>query len=192
MTPTKKTPQDSSMIPDVQSERDLRHLPIDHVGVKRLRYPIYFEDKFGVQPTIALCAANVMLPAEQKGTHMSRLVTIFEEMSVETPTHPLCVGGLKTWMARLLERLDAPGGRIEISFDFFIRKAAPMSQIESTMDYRVHLCAEQKDGVYHEKITVNVPVTSLCPCSKRISDYGAHNQRSITAHTTSGRWQRFP
>lgn len=181
MNQPKNNSQDFSAIPDVQAERDLRQLPIDRVGVKRLRYPIYFEDKFGAQPTIAMCAANVTLPADQKGTHMSRLVALFEEMSVETPQKPLRIGGLQLWMNRLLARLEAPGGRIELSFAFFIRKAAPMSRIETTMDYQVHLCAEQKEGEYHEKVVVDVPVTSLCPCSKRISDYGAHNQRSMVS-----------
>ncbi len=179
--PQKNSPKDFSAIPDVQAERDLRRLPIDRVGVKRLRYPIYFEDKFGVQPTIAICAANVILPADQKGTHMSRLVALFEEMSVETPQKPLCVGGLSPWMTRLLGRLEAPGGRIDLSFAFFVRKAAPISRIETTMDYQVRLRAEQKEGVYREKVTVDIPVTSLCPCSKSISDYGAHNQRSMVS-----------
>ncbi|MDR1528914.1 MAG: GTP cyclohydrolase FolE2 [Burkholderiales bacterium] len=169
----------SSVIPDVQSEHDSRKLPIDRVGVKRLRYPIYFEDKFGAQPVVATCAADIMLVAEQKGTHMSRLVALFEEMSAVTQKKPLRVGGLQEWVTRLLDSLHAQNGAIELLFTLFMRKTAPISKIESTINYEVRLYAECKNGVYCEKVSVSVPVTSLCPCSKRISDYGAHNQRSV-------------
>jgi GTP cyclohydrolase I len=170
----------AATIPDVQSEKDTRRLLIDRVGVKRLRYPIYFADEGGAaQPTIATCSAYIMLPAHQKGTHMSRLVTLFEEMREKSVKKPLTIGALCDWSALLLKRLGATTGEIHLEFDFFVSKKAPVSGIESTMDYQVRLSGEAKEGQYREKVEVDIPVTSLCPCSKRISDYGAHNQRSV-------------
>jgi GTP cyclohydrolase I len=167
-------------MPDVQSENDTRRLQIDRVGVKRLRYPIYFADGEGAaQPTIATCSAYIMLSAHQKGTHMSRLVTLFEEMREKSAKKPLVIGALRDWSALLLKRLGTTAGEIHLAFDFFVRKKAPVSGIESTMDYQVRLSAEVKEGQYREKVEVDIPVTSLCPCSKKISDYGAHNQRSV-------------
>ncbi|MDR2710215.1 MAG: GTP cyclohydrolase FolE2 [Burkholderiales bacterium] len=169
-----------AMMPDVQSEHDTRRLPIDRVGVKRLRYPIHFVDRDGAaQATVAACSAYIMLSAQQKGTHMSRLVTLFEEMSEKSAKKPLKIGALRDWSALLLKRLGATAGELHLEFDFFARKKAPVSSIESTMNYLVRLSGEVKDGRYGERVEVDIPVTSLCPCSKRISDYGAHNQRSV-------------
>jgi len=176
----KETKHTDAMMPDVQSESDTRRLPINRVGVKRLRYPIYFADDGDVaQPTIATCSAYTLLSAHQKGTHMSRLVALFEEMSGKSAKKALTVGALRDWSALLLKRLGATTGELHLKFDFFARKKAPVSGIESTMNYRVRLSGEVKEGKYREKVEVDIPVTSLCPCSKRISDYGAHNQRSV-------------
>ncbi|MCL2309235.1 MAG: GTP cyclohydrolase FolE2 [Proteobacteria bacterium] len=177
---TKEVKRKTATMPDVQSESDTRRLQIDRVGVKRLRYPIFFADGEGTtQPTIATCSAYTMLSAHQKGTHMSRLVTLFEEMREKSARKPLAIGALRDWSALLLKRLGSTAGEIYLEFDFFVRKKAPVSGIESTMDYQVRLSGEVKDGQYREKVEVDIPVTSLCPCSKRISDYGAHNQRSV-------------
>jgi GTP cyclohydrolase FolE2 len=166
-------------IPDVQAGRDERRLAIDRVGIKGLRYPLPFSDGDGaVHTTIATCDVYVALPEEQKGTHMSRLVALLEQHA--TPgAAPLSVAGLRTFVEELVARLDAPGGRLEIAFPFFVRKIAPVSGVASLLDYDVRLTAELAQGAFTSTVSVSVPVTSLCPCSKEISDYGAHNQRSL-------------
>jgi GTP cyclohydrolase IB len=161
-------------IPDVQSHADARDLAIDRVGIRGLRYPIRFAD--GAQPpqsTVATCGVYVALPADRKGTHMSRLVAIIDEMP-----GALTLTSLPALLDTMLERLDATSGRIELDFPWFIRKTAPMSGVASMMDYEVKLVADLSGGLREITATVVVPVMSLCPSSKAISDYGAHNQRS--------------
>jgi GTP cyclohydrolase IB len=161
-------------IPDVQSHPDARKLAIDRVGIRGLRYPIRFADaRSEPQPTIASCSVYVELPAEHKGTHMSRLVAVIDEIR-----EPLSLAMLPKLLDTLLKKLDAAGGRIEIEFPWFIRKAAPVSGVESMMDYEVKVTAELACGKRTIAATVAVPVMSLCPSSKAIADYGAHNQRS--------------
>jgi GTP cyclohydrolase I len=120
----------------------------------------------------------VALPADRKGTHMSRLVALLEERAAPG-AQPLSVAGLRPLLDELVQRLEAPGGRIELAFPFFVRKTAPVSGVASLLDYDVRLGASLEGGRYESSVTVAVPVTSLCPCSKEISDYGAHNQRSL-------------
>jgi GTP cyclohydrolase I len=166
-------------IPDVQSGRDERRLAIDRVGIKGLRYPLPFADgDGGVHTTIATCDVYVALPEEQKGTHMSRLVALLEQHA-KPGAAPLSVAGLRPFVEELVARLDAPGGRLEMAFPFFVRKIAPVSGVASLLDYDVRLTAELASGAFTSTVGVSVPVTSLCPCSKEISDYGAHNQRSL-------------
>ena len=165
-------------IPDVQAERDERHLAIERVGIKGLRYPLPFADGDATQATIATCNVYVALPEEQKGTHMSRLVELLEERAAPG-AFPLTVAMLKPLVADLVARLSAPGGRIEIAFPFFVRKLAPVSGVASLLDVDVQLTAELASGAFTATLGVSVPVTSLCPCSKEISEYGAHNQRSL-------------
>lgn len=166
-------------MPDVQGGRDERKLAIDRVGIKGLRYPLQFADSDGaVHTTIATCNVYVALPEEQKGTHMSRLVALLEQQAM--PDAPaFTVASLRPFVEQLVGGLAAPGGRVEIAFPFFVRKLAPVSGVASLLDYDVRLTGELDDGVFTSTIGVFVPVTSLCPCSKEISDYGAHNQRSL-------------
>ncbi len=165
-------------IPDIQSARDERNLPIDQVGIRGLKYPLAFADQDGVaRGTIAVANVYVALPADRKGTHMSRLVMLLEERAAPGAA-PLSVATLRGLLEDLVVRLDAPGGRIEFAFPFFVRKLAPVSGVASLLDYEVRLTGELADGRYSATVSVAVPVTSLCPCSKEISEYGAHNQRS--------------
>jgi GTP cyclohydrolase IB len=165
-------------IPDMQSARDDRHLAIDQVGIRGIKYPLQFADRDGVaQPTIALASVFVALAEDRKGTHMSRLVMLLEERAVPGAP-PLTVAGMRALLDDLVVRLDAPGGRIELAFPFFVRKLAPVSGVASLLDYEVRLTGELAGGRYSATVSVAVPVTSLCPCSKEISEYGAHNQRS--------------
>jgi GTP cyclohydrolase I len=166
--------RDMSTIPDVQSHSDARELAIDRVGIRSLRYPIRFADGAdAAQSTVAVCNVYVALPADRKGTHMSRLVAVIDEMR-----DPVSLGSLPNLLETMLRRLDATSGRIEFEFPWFIRKTAPMSGVSSMMDYEVRLVADGSEDTLEITATVVVPVMSLCPSSKAISDYGAHNQRS--------------
>ena len=170
-------------IADVQSSKDLRNMPINQVGIKDLRFPLQITTASGTQSTVARLTMTVRLPAEQKGTHMSRFVALMEDRRRE-----LDYGELKDLNQRMLELLDSDAGKISIAFPFFRQKTAPVSGIRSLLDYDVTLCGEVAGGGYSHSLKVLVPVTSLCPCSKEISQYGAHNQRShvtVRLHTNA-------
>ena len=179
--------RDPAVIPDVQSSEDKRKLAIDKVGIKAIRHPIRVSERGGgVQHTIAVFNMYVSLPHHFKGTHMSRFVEILNmherELSVET---------FQVMLDQMMKRLEAESGTIEMSFPYFISKAAPVSKVKSLMDYEVTFSGEICAGVKRFTMKVVVPVTSLCPCSKKISDYGAHNQRShvtIAARTKDFVW----
>jgi len=174
-------------IPDVQSSNDTRHLAIDRVGIKDIRHPIRVRDRSGgVQHTIAIFNMYVHLPHNFKGTHMSRFVEILNgherEISVES---------FEAILREMVQRLEAELGHIEMNFPYFVSKAAPISGVQSLLDYDVTFIGEINHGKYSFTMKVVVPVTSLCPCSKKISDYGAHNQRShvtVTARTKGFVW----
>ena len=161
-------------IPDTQSERDERHLVIQRVGVKDLRYPLQLRVAGAVQTTAALWSLDVALPAENKGTHMSRFVAWLDALD-----EPMELYTLRQRHALMLDRLEAKEGRIEAAFSFFLRKRAPVSGVQSLMDYQGRWTSQTLAGVTSVWAEVAVPVKSLCPCSKEISDYGAHNQRSL-------------
>ncbi len=165
---------DSKKIADVQSSPDTRNIPIDKVGIKDIRHPIRVKDRSqGEQHTIAQFNMYVELPHNFKGTHMSRFVEILNNYEPE-----ISVESFKDMLAEMAKRLKAETGHIEMSFPYFITKAAPVSGVTSLMDYQVTLIGEFSGGEHSMTIKVVVPVTSLCPCSKEISRYGAHNQRS--------------
>ena len=161
-------------IPDTQGARDDRRLPIQRVGVRSVRYPLQLRIEDAVVPTVAEWAIDVALPAEQKGTHMSRFIAWLDAIAV-----PLDVATLRREAERMLALLGADTGRIEASFPFFLRKRAPVSGVESLLEYQGRFVVEAAAaGDATVWLEVVVPVKSLCPCSKEISDYGAHNQRS--------------
>ncbi|MCK6407260.1 MAG: GTP cyclohydrolase FolE2 [Rhodocyclaceae bacterium] len=162
-------------LPDVQATPDERKLAIHQVGVRGLRYPLAMFDADGaVQHTIADIAMSVGLSPEVKGTHMSRFVEILE---ADRP--PLTQMGFVRMLDEMLAHLEAGAGRIEFAFPWFIRKAAPVSGVSSLLDYDARIVVDKVEGQYPTlRLEIVAPVTSLCPCSKKISDYGAHNQRS--------------
>jgi GTP cyclohydrolase I len=160
-------------IPDTQSERDERHLAIQRVGVRGVRWPLRLSVAGAVQTAAATWDLDVALPAERKGTHMSRFIAWLDALD-----GPLDAAGLRTRHAQMLERLGAASGRIEARFPFFLRKRAPVSGLTSLLDYEGAWIAETVAGETVVRAEVGVPVKSLCPCSKEISDYGAHNQRA--------------
>ncbi|MEZ5533650.1 MAG: GTP cyclohydrolase FolE2 [Steroidobacteraceae bacterium] len=163
----------SHTIEDVQGHADTRRIPINKVGIKDIAHPVRVRDRAeGEQHTIATFNMYVNLPHNFKGTHMSRFVEILHgqrEISVES---------FGAMLAQMTRRLEADAGHIEMSFPFFVTKSAPVSGVQSLMDYRAALIGEHRHGETALWVKVVVPVTSLCPCSKKISDRGAHNQRS--------------
>jgi GTP cyclohydrolase IB len=178
---------DSFAIPDVQGSADTRHLAIDKVGIKAIRHPVRVADRDGgVQHTIATFNMYVGLPHNFKGTHMSRFVEILNSHERE-----ISVESFETMLRDMVKRLEAEFGRVEMTFPYFINKAAPVSGVKSLMDYEITFTGEISRRGYSFTMKVVVPVTSLCPCSKKISEYGAHNQRShvtITARTNAHVW----
>jgi len=163
-----------SDIADVQNSEDTRHIAIDKVGIKDIRHPVVVNDRSGGQQhVVANFNMYVNLPHNFKGTHMSRFVEILNQHERE-----LTVKSFKEMMTEMVERLDANSGHIEMSFPYFMNKKAPVSGVESLLDYDVTFIGEISDNKPMLTVKVVVPVTSLCPCSKKISDYGAHNQRS--------------
>jgi GTP cyclohydrolase I len=166
----------SSEIADVQAYQDVRNIPIERVGVRGVRYPLRWQTTQGVQPAVGQFNLYVSLPAHQKGTHMSRFMAMLEE--ADQSGESLNVARMVQMHRDMLTRLEADRGRIELSLPFFVRKAAPVSGIKSLMDYQLSVVVDGTADGAELKLTVLVPVTSLCPCSKTISEYGAHNQRS--------------
>ena len=179
--------QATKPIEDVQNRKDTRHIPINKVGIKDIRHPVRILDRSGgEQHTIANFNMYVNLPHNFKGTHMSRFVEILNNHERE-----ISVASFKEMMSEMVERLEAESGHIEMSFPYFINKAAPVSGVQSLMDYDVSFIGEIHKGKHIMTIKVVAPVTSLCPCSKKISDRGAHNQRShvtITAQVNDFVW----
>lgn len=160
-------------LPDIQSARDGRNIAIDRVGVRGITVPITVETAQGTLSTVATVSMTVSLPADKKGTHMSRFVALIEEHA-----EPLNADTVRLLMGDMLQHLDAVDGTIEMRFPFFIRKSAPVSKLTSLMNYEAAWIADSTNGVITVRQETATPVTSLCPCSKEISRYGAHNQRS--------------
>jgi GTP cyclohydrolase I len=179
--------QATTTMPDVQGSQDTRQIPINKVGIKDIRHPVRVADRSGgEQHTIANFNMYVNLPHNFKGTHMSRFVEILNEHERE-----ITVKSFKHMLSEMVERLEAQSGHIEMSFPYFVNKVAPVSGVESLLDYDVTFIGEIHDGKPTTTLKVLIPVTSLCPCSKNISDYGAHNQRShvtVTARTNDFVW----
>ena len=163
---------------DIQSSPDWRNMPVNRVGIRGLRHPMIFEDftpsrGLSRQSVVARFDMLVDLPKDVKGTHMSRFVELLNEedtvLSVATVPH---------WLETMVGRLNAKYGFLQVNFPYFVKKFAPVSQVPSLMDYDISIRGILENEEVHTFVTVVVPVTSLCPCSKEIADYGAHNQRS--------------
>ena len=172
-------------IPDVQAMPDKRRLAIDRVGIKSIRHPARIQERDGgLQHTVAHFGMYVGLPHHFKGTHMSRFVEILNaherEISPDT---------FRLMLREMVKKLEAESGKIEMSFPYFVSKKAPVSGVASLMDYEVTFIGEIFEGREAFTLKVVVPVTSLCPCSKKISERGAHNQRSHV--TIAARINRF-
>ena len=162
---------------DHASEVDTRDIALNRVGIRDLQYPIRVLDKQGkTQSTVAMVGAYVSLPAHQRGTHMSRLVD-----SIHRHQGEMTIRRLPEILSEIRERLEAPSVELHLSFPYFIEKYAPVSGACSLMNYQIDFRAELSANGFEFSMKVDVPVKSLCPCSKGISDRGAHNQRSHVA-----------
>ncbi len=166
---------DKSKIKDIQSQPDKRNMPIDRVGVKGVKTPIIVLDKAHKQQhTVATVAMYVSLPHHFRGTHMSRFIEVINEYRNQLIGFPK----MEHLLSRMKEVLDAEEAHIEMEFPYFIEKEAPVSKAKSMMQYMCKFIGTQNDE-HQCTLEIQVPVTTLCPCSKEISSYGAHNQRSL-------------
>jgi GTP cyclohydrolase I len=174
------------MLPDTQNQNDKRDIPIDKVGIKSLKYPIVVKDKDnGIQHTIATISMTVDLPKEFKGTHMSRFVEVLMNKK------EIHIDSIYEILKEMQNKLNSQSAHIELEFPYFKEKLAPVSKKPSLIDYMIRYHAvvnkDKKDLI----MTVVVPVKTLCPCSKNISKYGAHNQRgevTVSVRFTDNVW----
>jgi GTP cyclohydrolase I len=170
----KSTGEAPQPLVDIQSSRDERNIPIDKVGVRGIKYPILVLDcEKGEQHTIGNFTLTVSLPHHFKGTHMSRFLEVLNEHRREVSVH-----GIPKILHALRERLHAESAHLEVTFPFFVCKAAPVTGKEGMMEYTCGFSAESNHTEDFVMI-LQVPVTTLCPCSKEISARGAHNQRGV-------------
>ena len=164
----------SKNLPDTQNTTDVRNIVINEVGIKDILHPINFINRNHESlPSVANFTMTVRLPENVKGTHMSRFVEILNEKE--------CAFSIQTFMnlvQTVADKLNSKSSHIIVDFPFFRKKSAPSSGVESLLDYKATLSGKIIDGKPDLSVKVVVPVTSLCPCSKSISKYGAHNQRS--------------
>ena len=159
---------------DIQSSYDSRSIAIQNVGVKGVRHPVKIKDANGdYSQSVATINMTVSLPPDVKGTHMSRFIELLHDGDLL-----ISYQSLRQLLPKMLERLDSESGKIEFEFPYFTKKKAPVSGVESVLDHDIKIEGTMKNGVLELFYQVSVPVTSLCPCSKKISKYGAHNQRS--------------
>lgn len=162
-----------SILPDTQNQKDIREIPINKVGVKNLKYPIALKDKENeIQHTIATISMTVDLPMHFKGTHMSRFVEILQNEKRE-----IHIDSVYNILEEMQKKLHANTAHMELEFIYFREKKAPVSKKPSLIDYKVKFHAIMDKDKKDFMMTVIVPVTTLCPCSKNLSEYGAHNQR---------------
>ena len=161
-------------MPDMQTTRDTRRIPIDKVGVKDISYPIVVMDKNQkFQHTVARVNLFVDLPHHFKGTHMSRFIEILNQYREE-----IALDKMEEILEEMKKKLGASSAHLEIEFPYFIEKQAPVSGARSLMEYSCSFSATLSDR-FDFVLGVKAPVTSLCPCSKELSRFGAHNQRSL-------------
>lgn len=160
---------------DTQSKSDFRKVAINKVGIKNIQYPVAITNRRGIRHhTVGTFAMYVNLPHDQKGTHMSRFVEILNEHKDALSLHTV-----ESIVETMKEKLDAEHAYLRISFPYFLEKEAPVTRSKSFMNYDVRLICETLRNTVDTVLAVDVPVTTLCPCSKSISEYGAHNQRGL-------------
>jgi GTP cyclohydrolase I len=161
---------------DIQNSQDERNIPIDRVGVRKVKYPMHVRERDnGMQRTVGDFTLTVDLPREFKGTHMSRFLEVLGEHN-----HDISATTIPEILARLREKLNAETAHLEVCFTYFREKAAPVTGKVGMMGYECGFSAAG-GSVNQFEVLLTVPVTTLCPCSKEISAYGAHNQRGYVS-----------
>ena len=175
----------ASAMPDVQSTLDERALPIEQVGIRGVRHPLMIRSATGNFPSVGTFEMDVALPAHVKGTHMSRFMALLQKQDDAVDSTSVVA-----LTKEMLPLLDAKEGHVQFTYTHFVKKAAPVSGVESLMDYEVTWMAHAKQNTaggldVQLSLRAQVPVMSLCPCSKEISEFGAHNQRSHVTMTVS-------
>ena len=167
--------QKKRILKDVQSEQDSRNIPLKHVGISDLRWPLVLRDRQkGEQHTVAVVSVAVDLPKDLRGTHMSRFVQCLQKLDVVN------LSALEEVLDDLKESLLADRAFLKLEFPYFIQKEAPVSGLSSVMDLNCVYTVEKGER-FMQKVEVQVPIQTLCPCSKEISSYGAHNQRATAS-----------
>jgi GTP cyclohydrolase I len=171
---------------DLQNSRDHRNIEVDKVGVKNIRYPITVLDRaHGRQQTVATINMYVNLPQEFKGTHMSRFIEILNEYRGEVH-----IRNFPAILETMKHRLQAQSAHLEVTFPYFVEKVSPVSGAAGLMEYGCRLVGSLSDEGGHDMVAaVVVPICTVCPCSKEISDFGAHNQRGVVR--VAVRFNRF-
>ena len=163
-------------IKDVQAYQDERNVEISKVGISGLRLPLTFSNSGNVQGTVMEAAFTVTLQQERKGTHMSRFIEVWDSQN-----SPFSLSSVKPLLNNLEEKLDATNAQFHLKFPLFFEREAPVSKAKSMMDFNCEIIAKSNEselgGDYFELVLM-APVTSLCPCSKEISEFSAHSQRS--------------
>jgi len=163
-------------MPDVQGYKDSRQLDITRVGIKSIRSPVIVKDKSAPQHSVATFALAVFLPQDLKGTHMSRFTQLLNDFR----EFEFTVNSIVEVQAEMLSRLESNSGTITMEFPYFIDKKAPVTGQSGMLDYNITIHANtHTDGTTETTVKTDIPVTTLCPCSKEISNYGAHSQRSV-------------
>lgn len=169
---------------DIQNHKDDRNIDIDRVGVKGIRYPITVLDKnMGKQQTVGKISMYVNLPRQYKGTHMSRFVEVLNEHS-----RRISLQNFSEILEEVKDRLNAESAHMEVTFPYFIKKEAPVTGSEGLLEYECTFTGSLNNGI-DLITTIQVPISTLCPCSKEISDFGAHNQRGVV--TLQVRFKKF-
>jgi GTP cyclohydrolase I len=160
---------------DMQNQKDTREVDIQKVGIKHLEMPLLIQRKNNSDQTVcAKVKVNVSLPRHYKGTHMSRFVEVLNEWT----TKNILGVDIKGCLEKIVKTLEAQSGELEFKFKYFIDKKSPVTGLEAPMSYECTFKGEINEGDYKFVLGAVVPVTTLCPCSKEISDNGAHNQRA--------------
>jgi GTP cyclohydrolase I len=171
-------------VEDVQGGHDHREVAIDQVGIDELAYPVTVVGRDGEhQRTVARATITVALAQHRRGVHMSRLVEALHAHAEEISPQ-----AIRRMTGEVRERLESDFARVELRFPYFLKRTAPVSELESLMHYECVVVAESGEGVVANLVGVRVPITSLCPCSKEISDYGAHNQRGYVELEATSPW----
>ena len=160
---------------DVAAQTDNRGITIDQVGVRDIHLPVMIREKDGgMARVLGEFDVSVQLPHHERGTHMSRFVEILSEWSRQ----PVATDEIRQMLEEIRSAFDAEAAQLQLTFKYFLEKSSPVSGLRSSLDYDCLFAGQMTDDHYRFTLGATVPIMTLCPCSKEISDYGAHSQRA--------------